>query len=76
MSREVSEVRRTIVALVIAALMALVGCSSEPDAAACKQAMGEDYARALANPSGPPASKPAACEGWTTRRWSGWQPKS
>ena len=44
--------------------LAATGCGgSGPDEATCKSAMQAQYATALASPSAPPASEPAACKG-------------
>lgn len=53
---------------------ALTGCSTGPDAAACKSAMAASYAHALAHPSAPAASRPATCQGVpaaTLRKFAG-----
>jgi outer membrane murein-binding lipoprotein Lpp len=57
--------RRVAATAIALAVLTLAGCSTtaKPDAAACKQAMREQYQTALKNPSGPAASRPAACNG-------------
>ena len=49
-------------ALAVAAPLALTACSSGPDVAACKAAMRQQFAQGMADPSGPPATRPAACK--------------
>lgn len=60
--------KRLSAALLLCAL--LTACSSSHDASApkpsrqaCKAAMAQQFASALANPNGPSASRPAACAG-------------
>lgn len=60
--RTLSRAATVIAAAALAASLAACG-GSHADAKACKAAMKHDFAAALANPSGPPAKRPAACKG-------------
>jgi hypothetical protein len=54
------------VAAVLAAFVMVfgaAGCGSEPDVAACKAAMKEQFKEATADPAGPDATRPAECDG-------------
>lgn len=53
----------TLAALATAALTLTACGSSGPDVAACKTAMKQQFAQGLTNPSAPPPTRPAACEG-------------
>jgi hypothetical protein len=55
-------IRRTLTTLTVAAML-IAGCGHHPDEAACKHAMQAQLAQGLANPTGPAATKPKACEG-------------
>jgi hypothetical protein len=59
-----------LAAVAVLSVALLTGCSSGHDASApkpsrqaCKAAMEQQFASALANPNGPSASRPAACAG-------------
>jgi hypothetical protein len=42
---------------------ALTACGSEPDLAACEEAMRAQFAEAMADPNGEEAERPPECEG-------------
>lgn len=58
---------RMVAVVAAAAVVALAGCGSGQShavkVAACKTAMRADFRHALAHPSAPAATEPAACKG-------------
>lgn len=55
--------RTLATAALLATAVGLGGCGGEPDIAACKAAMKEQYTTATEKPDSPAATRPEACEG-------------